>query len=294
MLKVTTKERVEYALSFMPEGLCREIRRLADSRAGGLAELREIRVRCESRSSLIHKSESLPLFTRVFPSDMEEIVRRLCDGSLYAYRDTIAEGYIPIKMGIRVGVCGLARYERRDISGIADMSSLVFRIPGHGCEFAKELYAVWRGGVGSGMLIYSPPGIGKTTALRALAGYIGSGRCARRVAVVDERCEFTAGDYDRCEVDILKGYRKREGIEIASRTMSPEVVMLDEVGGEDAAALLGVVRCGVPIVATAHASSIDELYSKASLTPLLECGAFDVFVGISRTGSAYSLSVDRR
>ena len=95
-------------------------------------------------------------------------------------------------------------------------------------------------------------------------------------------------------MDILKGYRKREGIEIASRTMSPEVVMLDEVGGEDAAALLGVVRCGVPIVATAHASSIDELYSKASLTPLLECGAFDVFVGISRTGSAYSLSVDRR
>ena len=112
--------------------------------------------------------------------------------------------------------------------------------------------------------------------------------------MVDERCEFVESDYDRCEVDILKGYRKREGIEIASRTISPQVIMLDEVGGDEADAVTGVLRCGVPVIATAHASSLDELYSKPSLSSLLECGAFDAFVGISRTDGGYSLSVHRR
>ena len=294
MLKVTTLERAELALSYLPCRLSREIKGLLGSRSGGLSEIREIRVRCGGLSSLIYKNEALPLLTRVGKEDMEETVRRLCDGSLYAYRDTVAEGYIPIGMGIRVGVCGRARYESRVASGIADISTLVVRIPGHGCEFSEELFSVWQGGVGSGMLIYSPPGVGKTTALRCLAEKIGSGREGVRVAVVDERCEFCKEDYDRCHVDILSGYRKREGIEIAARTMSPEVIMIDEVGGEDASAILGVVRCGVPIVATAHASSLEEVYSRSALTPLLDSGAFDVFVGISRTGTGYLLSVDRK
>lgn len=294
MLKVTTAERVELVLSYLPLGLCREVRGLLASRSGGAEELRELRIRYGRGSSLIHKQDTLSLYTRVSREDMEETVRRLCEGSLYAFRDTIADGYIPIGMGIRVGVCGRARYESGCVTGIAEMSSLVFRIPGHACEFAEELYSVWRGGVGSGMLIYSPPGVGKTTALRSLAGRIGSGREAVRVAAVDERCEFVGEDYEGCEVDILSGYRKRDGIEIAARTMSPEVIMIDEVGGEDAASILGVVRCGVPIVATSHASSLEEVYSKSSLAPLLDSGVFEVFVGISRTGTGYMLTVDRK
>jgi stage III sporulation protein AA len=110
---------------------------------------------------------------------------------------------------------------------------------------------------------------------------------------VDERCEFSAEDYSECEVDILRGYKKREGIEIATRTMSPEVLCVDEISGEDGASIAGVVRCGIPIIATSHASSRDELFSKSSLLPLFDCGVFDVFVGISRTDGTYSLSVDR-
>ncbi len=290
---IGTEERVLSCLCYLPRSLAEEIRHFADGRVGGLREIREIRVRRKMRCSILYGSEYIPLRCEVCPSEMDDILYKLCEGSLYAHRDNISSGYIPLPSGVRVGVCGLARYESEGIVGISEASGFVFRIPGHECAFESELLAVWESGIGSGMLIYAPPGIGKTTALRSLAAHIGSGRRPKRVAVVDERCEFIVEDYRGAEVDIMRGYKKRQGIEIAARTLSPEVVIVDEVGGDDASAILGVIRCGVPVVATAHAGSFDELCSKASLSALLDSGVFEVFVGISRIGGAYSLTVNR-
>ena len=287
------KERVEMVLSYLPESVRQEVVRFASGRVGGLGEIREIRIRGGGRCSLLYKNECVPLSLGVSRHQMEELLYKLCDGSLYAYRDNIESGYLPLGMGVRVGICGMARYEQKRVVGISELSSAVFRIPGHRCEFHDELVAVWKSGVGSGMLIFSPPGVGKTTALRALVGYLGSGSRPMRVVVVDERLEFMPEDYASAEVDILRGYKKRDGIEIATRTMSPEVLAVDEVGGDDALAIAGVVRCGVPIIATAHAATREELFSRSSLSPLFECGAFEVLVGIGKSGESYSLTVDR-
>ena len=89
------------------------------------------------------------------------------------------------------------------------------------------------------------------------------------------------------------GYTRKRGLEIATRTLSPEVLMIDEIGADDATELVSVVRCGIPLVATAHASGFDELMAKPSLKPLFETGAFSVFVGIFREGGSYSLTVDK-
>jgi len=287
------EDRVNRCLEYLPAALSREILRLCSGRAAGLSGIREIRVRRGARCSVIIGKECIPLGTRVSGEDMDGVLMRLCEGSLYAFRDNIASGYLPIGEGIRVGVFGFARYERGGIVGISDAAGFVFRIPGHECDFKRELFGVWDAGVRSGMLIYSPPGMGKTTALRALAGYIGSGRLSRRVAVVDERCEFIDCDYINAEVDILRGYKKRDGLEIAARTLSPEVIVVDEVGGEDADALLGVIRCGVPVVATAHGASLEELGSGAAVSPLIDRGIFDTFVGIFREGGGYNLRIER-
>ena len=290
---VTTELRVIRCLSYLPRGLREEIVHFAEGRTSGLSEIREIRVRCGMRCSLLYKSEYIPLSCTVSREELDETLYKLCEGSLYAHRENIASGYIPLPFGVRVGVCGLARYEGGGIVGISEAGGLVFRIPGHECAFAEELFAVWESGVGSGMLIYSPPALGKTTALRALAGHIGSGRYPRRVVVVDERCEFTAEDYRGCEVDILRGYKKRQGIEIAVRTLSPEVLMVDELSGEDAAAVPDVARCGIPIIATAHAGSLSELSARGSAHSLTESGIFRVYVGISKRGGGYALSIER-
>jgi stage III sporulation protein AA len=233
------------------------------------------------------------LSSRVSGEELCECLGRLCDGAVYSRRDELIEGFVTLPDGVRVGIGGRAGYDGERLVGVSDIRSLVFRIPTGECEFIDELFEIYSGGIGRGMLIYSPPGVGKTTALRALAHRIGSGRDALRVAVVDERCEFSEGDYSGCEVDILRGYKRREGVEIATRTLSPGLIMIDEIGAEDADQLMTVVRCGIPMIATAHASSFEEVMAKPSLQRILSSSVFSVFVGLSRLCGKYILSVDR-
>ena len=290
MLKTKNEEKLERILEYLPNGMAGEISRIARGRRG---EISEIRIRLGARSALLFGDESVTLFSPIDKQLMNETVDRLIDGALYAHRDSIAAGYISIGGGVRVGICGHARYDGDRLVGVGEISSLLFRIPPSECAFADELYRIYKENSNHGLLIYSPPGVGKTTALRSLAHSLGSGRDARRVAVIDERCELDESDYKGDEVDILKGYRRREGIEIATRTMSPEVIMIDELGEGDAEPVSRVVRCGIPIVATAHAGSLDELKSRVALAPLLSLGAFDLFVGIFREGREYTLTADR-
>ena len=293
MLKTKSEDSLIRALSYLPRSIADEIMRIGRGRVGGVGMIREISIRAGGRCTMLFGRETVPLLTPVNMADAEEVVARLSDGALYAHRDSIASGYITVERGIRVGICGYARYEGERLVGVTNMRSLLFRIPGHDCDFSDELISAYREGIGAGMLIYSAPGVGKTTALRTLARHIGSGRDAIRVAVVDERCEFCEDDYPTAEVDILKGYKRRRGIEIATRTMSAGLIMIDEIGGDDAESIFGVMKCGIPMIATAHASSYEELRLKPSLHPLLEAEAFHVFVGISRMGEGYELKVDR-
>ena len=291
MLLTRSESGVMEVLSVLPDRLAGEIRRIADGRIGGIGEIREIRVRCVMRSSFLHGGESIPLFHTVTEQEIAEIVNKICDGALYAHHNTISQGYVSLPSGVRVGIGGVARYEYKSFVGIGRVRSLVFRIPGHGCSFSEELKGAFSG-VRAGMLIYSPPGVGKTTALRSLARSLSSGPYAKRVCVVDERYEFCDEDYVGCEIDILKGYKRRLGLEIATRTMSADVIMIDEIGADDAESIKDAVKCGVPIVATAHAASIEELRSKVSLAPLFDLGVFDVFVGIKKDGEKYRLVID--
>ena len=202
MLKTKNKESVELVLSYLPVSISDEIRRILKGRRDGTGALCEIRIRAEGRSSLAFGCESVPLYYTVKRSEAEHIVSALCEGALYACRESLTNGYLTIAGGIRVGVCGYARYEGGSLVGVSDMRSFVFRLPAEKCEVEKEIYEAFCLSR-RGMLIYSPPGIGKTTALRSLAASVGSGYGARKVCVVDERCEFRDGDYAFCEVDIL-------------------------------------------------------------------------------------------
>ena len=293
MRSVKIKSPAMRVIELLPQRIGEEIVRLASGRVGGVDSIREIRIRTDGLCSMLVGDESIRLFSSIDRDAMQGIMSRMTGDALYAFRDSIASGYISLDGGIRVGLCGSAAYDGQDMVGVSDMRSLLFRIPSAECEFADELYEIFKGGIGQGMLIYSPPGVGKTTALRSLARKVGGGRLPLRVAVVDERREFCDEDYLGCEVDILHGYKRRRGIEIATRTLSPQLIIIDEIGADDADALLGVVRCGIPLIATAHAGDFEEVMTRPALTPLYRCGVFSVFVGISKQRGEYKLKVDR-
>ena len=291
---LTEISRVDTALSYLPDEFSREILHLAERRSGGRGRISEIALRVGGRCEVCFGVERIPLSRTLDSSSAEKTVAALTDGSLYAHRDSIAEGFLTIGRGIRVGIGGVARYDGGRIVGISSIGSLIFRIPTGDCSFKEELVAVYEGGIGTGMLIYSPPGVGKTTALRALAAHVGGAMPPRRVAVIDERGEFLREDYVGASVDVLTGYKRGVGIGIATRTMAPDLIITDELSAEDADAVDGAVRSGVPIIASAHASSYRELMGRAPLRRLLFGGVFEVFVGISRDGGGYRLTVDRR
>lgn len=278
-------EQLTGVLEILPRGLCSEITRLAALRRDFPLGLSEIRVRAHSPSSLVISGENLRLRYRVSESEMNDIYDKALGGALFAHVDEIKNGFISMRGGIRVGISS----SRREAGLLpTDISALVFRLPSAHSESAGGIFTVWHRERPRGTLIYSAPGGGKTSALRAIAGII-SRECALRVAVVDERREFRGEDYSGCMVDLLSGYGKAEGIEIAMRTLSPQLIVTDEIGSErEAEALLSVGRGGIPIIASVHADSLDEALSRSAVKRLADEGYFELFVRLYREKGKFS------
>ena len=281
-------------LSLFAREVREKIERMADGYLRFYEKLSEIRLRANRYMSLTVEGKNLPIPYIYTAADLSQLLRKCCENSVYAYTESLREGYVTYQ-GSRVGVAGRAVMEEGVIVGVDHVSSLVFRIP-HLIEGAGDVAAdVFRrmGGV-EGILVYSAPGVGKTTLLRDLAFQLSTGKGARRVALVDCRGELSSLDFgEKAMIDILRDYPKAEGIEIATRTLSPEVVICDEIGGYDEAeSILAVQNCGVPLIASAHASSYAELMKRAPVRLLLECGVFGAFVGVVRQNAEYVYHVD--
>ncbi len=277
-------------LEILPPSVARAIEDELAKISGGGGTLFEIRLRKNAKSSLVFTKERRALGVRLYEEDMNFVLRALTGGALYAHRDTLLDGYIAVTEGLRVGVCGKLKYDGGVPVGISDISAFIFRISHFGCAFADELYAAWRARGSSGLLIYSPPIGGKTTAIRALAGLIG--KTGKHVVAVDERCEFIPSEYDDCEVDILRGFKKSKGIEIAVRTLGAQLVIVDEIGPEEADGVLSALTLGVPLIATVHARSADEILHKPAFAPFIKAGVFETLAGIKRLGEDWRISVN--
>ena len=272
-------------------GLGREIRGVIHST---VPSVEEIRLRRGGVSSIRIGGRDLPLSSRISDEGMDDMVVSLCHGALYAYRDSIIDGYIHMDGGVRVGIGGHAGYEGGRCVGVNDVSSLVFRIPSGVAEFAEELYRSWVTDGMGGMLIVSPPAGGKTTVLRSLAHYVGSYETGVRTVIVDERCEIDREDYLNSQVDVLSGYKRHDGIEIAVRTMSAEVLMCDEIfSDKDADALAGALGAGITVIATAHGKGMDDVMKRENVKRLIDLGMFDTLVSITRSNSEFGYIKER-
>ena len=213
--------------------------------------------------------------------EMLKILKTVSHYSLYAYRDTISNGYISLDNGIRIGIIGNASLENGNIVGVYDISEFAIRLP-HSinveCEKMVKLSEL------GSILIYAPPGVGKTTLLRSMIKKISQGYDAKRVAVVDTRGELCF-DLDNKEllVSILSGYPRKKGIEIAVRTMNSEIIFCDEIGDEqDASAIIDAQGAGVPIIASCHGSSLKDILSHSGIHNLHKARIFEHYVGIGR------------
>ena len=268
-------------LRLLPKRLCEELL----SGRWGQGGIEELRLRTDRAAFLTTAEGSIRLGTVLTRREMDEIVLGLCDGSLYAHRESIAEGYLTLPGGVRVGLCGRASVEGERVLGVYDISGLNFRFPTHRKGLGAPVVRLLRGlPCGQGVLIYAPPGEGKTTLLRSVAEELASGAHPMRLCVIDTRGELGALlDERSLSIDLLIGYPRALGIEIATRTMNAELILCDEIGEErEASAILSAQNCGVPFVASAHAEDVSGLLRRAGLRRLHEARVFGAYVGIRR------------
>ena len=246
--------------------------------------LEEIRIRRGRQAFVVSGGINILINFVATDEEMLKILKTVSHYSLYAYKDTISQGYISLDNGIRIGIIGRASAENGSIIGVYDISEFAIRLP-HSIKI--ECNDILELSKNNSVLIYSPPGIGKTTLLRSMINRIAYGYQAKRTAVIDTRGElaFELEGKDLL-VSILSGYPRKKGIEIAVRTMNAQIIFCDEIGDEqDAAAIIEAQGAGVPIIATCHGSSLSDILSHSGIYNLHKARIFGYYVGISR-GSA--------
>ncbi len=213
--------------------------------------------------------------------DLQEIVFHLSRRSLHTYQDMIAKGFIPLRGGCKAGVVGRAVMKNGSVYSVSSFNSVNIRVSRsfYGCS--GDLIS----NVGedcSSFLIIGAPLSGKTTVLRDLCRfYSGKDRLnPLKTAIVDERDEIASRSFGEgidvgVHTDVLTLYPKAIGTEIAVRTLSPDIVILDEIGSdEEARAMLSAVNTGVNFIATAHGSSMEEVLRRPNIKRLVNAGAF--------------------
>lgn len=239
----------------------------------GRDTLQELRLRLGLVPELVRSNGNLKLKRVITAEDLSYIVNTASRYSPWAAA-TSAQGYITAPGGHRIGMCGQAVTQSESMTGIRQISSLCIRVARDFPGIAQKLQY----SAGS-VLILGRPGSGKTTLLRDLIRQrsdTGKGS----IAVVDERGElFPAGFSPGLRTDILTGCPKGQGIDILLRTMSPATIAVDEITSEaDCQALLKAGWCGVNLLATAHASSREDLYARPVYRPLVSGQLFDTLV----------------
>ena len=255
----------------------------------------EFRLRMGRRPAvLLPDGERILADSTVSAADILAVTEIATRSSFHAVTDELRRGYLAAPGGVRVGVCGAAVMEN-GIKTLRELSSLCVRIPRQVKEAGSGAIETVKDG---SVLIYSPPGGGKTTFLRELVRTVSD--AGTRVSLCDERGEIAGAvsgapqfDVGR-STDVLSGAPKAEGALLLLRAMNPQVVAMDEISApEDAKAIETLLGCGVHIFAPVHASFAEELALRPACRKLLDEGAFQYAVRISGRGTQRHYAVDR-
>lgn len=233
---------------------------------------------CESATGCLTANES----------DIEYAFKTAYSYSLHSYSKELAMGHVTTRGGNRVGICGTAvtsGCENASVESVKYISGVNIRIARQVKGFADRLFAECFCSSLSGVLIVGPPSSGKTTLLRDLARLVGS--CAR-LCIIDCQNEISATYRGNSEndigelTDVFVGYPKHSGVSTAIRVMSPQVIMVDEIGSEqDLVSLEYALHSGVKLITAVHAKNLEDALKKPCIKALVRENAFEYAAELS-------------
>ena len=256
----------------------------------------EIRIR--NNKPIILKASTQEKTIRYYPNsdEMMTILQLICENSIYTYQKQIAEGFVTLKGGHRVGLSGSCVVENGKVINISYINSFNFRISRQiiGCskDALKYILDQNKNEVKT-TLIESPPGSGKTTILRDIVRQISSGIKTLKfkgqtVGIVDERGEIASlykGEAQNeigSKTDVIENVSKSIGMKMLIRAMAPKVIVADEIGGQNDIEIIKYAICsGCKGIFTAHGASFDDIYVNPVLKELISSHIFEVIMFLS-------------
>lgn len=274
------KDEIIEILSCFPPELYGEIEKTLS-----YYQVEEIRLRAKQKPRIRMCGKETEFSSIIITAEMlRDILSRAARYSVHSYAESLKNGFITLAGGHRLGICGSAVLEDGQVSGIRAISSINLRIarqPDWNIAPASML----QNGKLASTLILAPPGLGKTTLLRNMIADIA--KSGKTVSVIDERCEIAAlrEGSPQFEIggstDVLEGCSKKQAAIMLLKTMSPDVLAFDEITApEDVEAVSLCAHCGIEVLASAHAASIEDLKRRVLYQKLLSLKLFQQIVTI--------------
>lgn len=253
--------------------------------------LEEIRIRINKPIILKFNKREQIIKYFVNQEEILRILQSVCENSIYSYQHQIAEGFVTVKGGHRVGISGSCVVENGKVININYINSLNFRV-------ARQIFNISKNALKYilnikentifNTLIVSKPGCGKTTLIKDITRQISDGTDdfkGLKVGVVDERGEIAAlyrgipqNDIG-LRTDVIDNVSKNDGMKMLIRSMSPEVIIADEIGNiNDIEAINYAVCSGAKGIFTAHGQVLEDLYINKTLNELMNQNIFEVII----------------
>ena len=296
-LKEVMKVEDEEIYRMLPSGINEEVKRYFK-----IEGVQEIRVKIGRQVMLTTSKGEKILDYTITNEDLKYMMSKISNYSLYAFEEEIKQGYITVKGGHRVGLAGECVMVNGEVRTIKNISSLNIRICNEVVGSSNRVMKyITNNNKVYNTLIVSPPKCGKTTILRDIARNISNGMYSlnlrgKKVTIVDERSEI-AGCYNGIpqmnvgvRTDVLDNCLKRIGMIMAIRSLSPEVLICDEIGTEgDLEALNMAFNSGVNIIVTVHGNDINDIYGREMFRKLIDDCILDRIIILSSKNGAGTL-----